>query len=378
MLDGLRLLAALAVILFHFTARFPTLGWGESPFEMFPLLAPISSYGMLGVQLFFIISGFVILLSAWGRDVTAFASSRVARLFPAYWVAVLATGLLLPAISEGLRDGKSLGEVLVNLTMLQDAFGVSRVDGVYWTLWVELCFYLLMALILLRGVTARRITVVAIVWPLAGMLAEALRLGFVAELLQPVYAPLFAGGMMLFLIYRCGHSALRWSVLAGNIALAVLHTITRAVPTTNGQLEEPISAPIAAIAVAALFGLVIFATLSPWRGRGGRVADWAGRITYPLYLIHQYWGLLVITLLYPVIGKWPALIAAVIAVVLAAMLIHRLVETPLSSRMRRGTDRGLRALAAGTRAAAARVGLRGGARPGASGAGPTRTGILDA
>ena len=68
-LDGLRLVAALAVVLHHFCGMdvaSPT-HWGTSARELFPGLFYVGHYGRFGVQLFFLISGFVICMSAWGR-----------------------------------------------------------------------------------------------------------------------------------------------------------------------------------------------------------------------------------------------------------------------------------------------------------------------
>src|SRR4051812_19156660 len=92
-LDGLRFLAALAVMFFHYTAAEKLL-WGNPSRLEFPTMNLLTRYGYLGVQLFFVISGFVILMTAYGRNVEEFVASRFSRLFPAYWVAVLGTFVL--------------------------------------------------------------------------------------------------------------------------------------------------------------------------------------------------------------------------------------------------------------------------------------------
>src|SRR5699024_10591942 len=93
-MDALRLLAALAVVLFHFTTRDHGRWGAQLPHEVFPALSHVVRYGYAGVHLFFTISGFVILMSVWGRSPRQFVASRISRLYPAFWVAVLATATL--------------------------------------------------------------------------------------------------------------------------------------------------------------------------------------------------------------------------------------------------------------------------------------------
>src|SRR5690242_20023437 len=91
-IDGLRLVAAVSVAFFHFAGcALIAKVWGTHPRSLFPVIYPVASYGWLGVDLFFMISGFVVCMSAWGRAVGVFARSRIVRLFPAYWPAVLLT-----------------------------------------------------------------------------------------------------------------------------------------------------------------------------------------------------------------------------------------------------------------------------------------------
>ncbi|MDF9815190.1 peptidoglycan/LPS O-acetylase OafA/YrhL [Streptomyces sp. SPB162] len=90
-LDGLRLVAALMVCFYHYAGRGGDAwkAWGQTPALVFPELSKVAVYGPLGVQIFFVISGFVICMSGWGRTLKSFAVSRATRLYPAYWAAVL-------------------------------------------------------------------------------------------------------------------------------------------------------------------------------------------------------------------------------------------------------------------------------------------------
>ncbi|MBM0255919.1 acyltransferase family protein [Micromonospora sp. 4G55] len=77
-LDGLRLVAALLVVGFHFTVFAKP--WGVPNGSALPGLAVATQFGWLGVYLFFLISGFVICMSAEGRSVAQFATARITRL----------------------------------------------------------------------------------------------------------------------------------------------------------------------------------------------------------------------------------------------------------------------------------------------------------
>src|SRR5690606_9451917 len=115
-LDLLRFLAALAVVLYHFTGFGGAGAWPEPAGDVFPEVAALTRFGYLGVDLFFVISGFVILMSAWGRGPGEFGISRLVRLMPAYWASVL-LGLLVYGL---FRQGHGVpGLVVPNLTMLQ-------------------------------------------------------------------------------------------------------------------------------------------------------------------------------------------------------------------------------------------------------------------
>ena len=81
-LDLLRFFAAMAVVLYHYLFRGQQ---GDYIPVRFTNLEDYAQYGYLGVNLFFMISGFVISLSAESRTARQFVISRVVRLYPAFW-----------------------------------------------------------------------------------------------------------------------------------------------------------------------------------------------------------------------------------------------------------------------------------------------------
>jgi peptidoglycan/LPS O-acetylase OafA/YrhL len=345
-LDAVRLFAAIVVVLYHFTARAHD-PWQEGTVssEFFPDLSDFTVFGQFGVDLFFIISGFVILMSAWGRDVTSFTTSRISRLFPGYWAAVLLTAGLLMFVWAPTGKQVELTDVGVNLTMVQTAFSVPMVDGVYWTLWFELRFYVLIGILMLFGLTGTRVLAFAAIWPTAAVLAEAAGAGLLSDLLIAEYAPMFAGGMAIYMVARDKRNLLAWLVLLQNVALgagwASLNTRERLMEWT--AFEPPVIWCV--LASLACFVLVALVTLTPVSRITGSWLTTAGLLTYPLYLIHQYWGFAIIRLLQDDLPRYAVLAIAVGASIVLAWLIHRLVERPLSPLLKCGLKRSFESLA---------------------------------
>ncbi|MFD7690252.1 acyltransferase family protein [Streptomyces sp. NPDC059781] len=337
-LDGLRLLAALMVCLYHFAGKNGEVAasWDQSPGQKFPTLSQVATYGSLGVQFFFLISGFVICMSSWGRGPGDFFRSRVARLYPAYWVAIVlitAAGCLLPVVVHPLRPN----EILVNLTMLQQPMGVPRVLGVCWTLWVEVRFYALFALLVVwRGVTYRRVVVFCCLWTLAGVFARVADHPLTDELVMRDHAPYFIGGLALYLIHRFGGSLLLWGIVGFSFLLGQRYSVTALWhPGAEGDFHRD---PYVIQAIVLLAFAAVAAVALGWT----RWANWrwltvAGALTYPFYLIHEHLGWFFIRVLYRYFGMGPYLTFAVSVLGLLgiAWLMHRYVEKPFGPRLKR-------------------------------------------
>ncbi|WP_461171645.1 acyltransferase [Arthrobacter sp. Z1-9] len=348
LLDCLRLAAAFSVVAYHYTAVFGSLFWGAPSRDVFPTLSVATAYGALGVQLFFIISGFVILMSAYGRTVGQFAASRISRLFPAYWAAVILAALLLLVISPGEMNKITWTDAVVNLTMLQQSIGVKSLDGVFWTLWVELLFYVTIAFFLWRGMTQRRVLAFIFLWPLLGMLSIQSEAGMLKTLLIPEYSPLFALGMGLYLIHAHGHDIVRWLAVAVNVVLACHQTANTFLPGMSQSTGRELSPGVTWLLILCFAAVVALITTTPLRHTGWTWMSMAGSLTYPLYLVHEMWGWWIIRSLHEAIGTWPSVAVATAASLLMAWLIHRLIERRFASRLKKAL---LRSLAPGSHAA---------------------------
>lgn len=335
-LDGIRLLAALMVVLHHFvgTSRVNRPGnviWDRPVSEIMPTVFRVSSFGWIGVEIFFVISGFVICMSCWGRTPKDFFVSRVIRLYPAYWFAVFFTTAVL-VLMPGVWERLSMRKVLFNLTMLQAGSGVPHVDGVYWTLWSELRFYLLFLIVVAMGLTYRRVIIFCCVWGAAAMLAPISKFPLMVLVADPSAAWYFIAGLALYLMHRFGQDLLLWGILA----MAWL----------MGQLElgervghEGVSSWRGAVVIFTAFMLFMVAIALGYTDR----IQWkwlvtAGCLTYPLYLVHYVAGTVLISRLHDTMDPRLLVASLIAGFMVLSWLVHRLVERPAARALKKGLD----------------------------------------
>lgn len=317
-LDALRGLAALAVVLFHYTTRYD---------QLFGRAVPLGfslPWGDHGVDLFFVISGFVILMTLERATSSLdFIVGRCARLYPAFWVAVgltftIVTCATLPDWQVTPRDA------LLNLSMLPSLLKAELVDGVYWSLQTELFFYVAM-LALHQAGWLKRLPLTLFLWLLVATAVQgALALGAdqsrfsglltkLLTLLSLDYLHLFAIGMVLYRMYQ--QQRVRWS---GALLIAAC-ILWRGLfdPDTNGAL---IVLLVTAIMALALRGQAWLRT---------RPLVFLGSISYSLYLLHQNIGYVVIREL-TLCGIDPrlSLLAALVTSLPLATLLTYLIERP--------------------------------------------------
>jgi peptidoglycan/LPS O-acetylase OafA/YrhL len=321
-LDALRGIAAMTVVLFHFTTQFDKLfGHGSPPLLSFPL-------GHYGVNLFFIISGFVIFMTIErAKAPMDFVVSRFSRLYPAYWVAIALTFSIthLLGLPEHLSDIKT---ALFNGLMFHKmAFGVPHVDGVYWTLEVELLFYLGMFILMM---TSRLSHVHGILFALL-----TLRLiYFVAQeyfgiaLPWVIYRYLIVGQIAWFAIgmvmYRLTfHAGEKKSWLDWSVAFAAVSVLAIA--------ESP---SIAGLAV--FFGaLVLAAAKGKLKILANPVLVWLGSVSYTLYLLHENIGWsIMLSLREAGAGANFSILTAILVSLILASLVTYWVEKPAMSKIR--------------------------------------------
>ncbi|MEJ7926808.1 acyltransferase [Sphingobium sp. AN641] len=307
-LDALRGIGALCVVIFHYSTRFQ---------EMFPETqhVPFSfPGGNYRVLLFFTISGFAIFFTLDRiRSVADFVVNRFARLYPAYLVAMLLT-LAIEYLAQAYTLLIGPVAILANLTMLEGFAFLPEVDGAYWTLTVEIGFY---------------VSMIAL-WKFAGLKRlEPMLLGWLAlrwlyelwpdmperiiMLLVLRYIPFFIIGM---LSYRVWAGRRRWRQQLPYAAAAV----------GTVAFSETVDVAIAAGVLLATFALLI-------RGRLRFIAikplTWLGGISYSFYLIHQHIGFVVMLRTTQAgYGPWTGFMMAIVVALVLGTLVNRAVERP--------------------------------------------------
>ncbi|MDH6110930.1 peptidoglycan/LPS O-acetylase OafA/YrhL [Kitasatospora sp. MAP12-15] len=338
-LDGLRLVAALGVVLFHWVGvqSFPAV-WRGQDAKLMPFAHLIGSYGWTGVELFFLISGFVICMSCWGKSVGDFAASRVARLFPAYWFGVLLTSAVLlisPTVWGADTSRPTASRIFSNLTMLNDPLNVDPIDPVYWTLSAELRFYVLFGLVLATGLTYRKVVAFCGLWALAAAFTPKADMPLLEIITQSTYAWYFIAGMVMYLMYRFKPNLLLWGLL-GICWLMAQERIRWVIDANHYATWHHLSWSLTIAAITVYFVLVLGAALGWFDRVQWTWLTFAGALTYPLYLVHQEIGWELISWLRGRgLAPYPTLVCSLATMLVAAWLIHRTVERPLAPIMSR-------------------------------------------
>jgi peptidoglycan/LPS O-acetylase OafA/YrhL len=318
-LATMRGLAAAAVAWFHFTNGGGLLseGW----------LKASGAYGWLGVEVFFVVSGFVLPYSLWRggyrvpRDAGTFALKRLIRLEPPYLVTLALTIALLYASAatpsfKGAPPNVSAPQVILHVGYLNGYFGYPSLSPVFWTLAIEFQFYMLIAFAhpLLAG--GRHVAALS----LAALAVLALALPHDRFVFQ--YLGLFGLGTAAFRFY------------AGLDGRLVLFATAVALTGVNAIALSPLTAGIGLASAMT----IVFVRVPSWRPLAG-----LGAISYSLYLLHVPIGGRIVNLgtrfAHSLLAQSVVLAAAVVCSCVAAYALYRIVEAPAqrwSSRFRYG------------------------------------------
>ena len=296
-LDGVRGLAVLLILAFHF-------GVGVRFFVTDHAVARLTGAGWIGVDLFFVLSGFLItgILFDSRRSQHYFRNfymRRLLRIFPLYYFALLVAALLSLSFPDlplhGLTNPIWLVLYLQNFAIAAEGWGaIPEHLSHYWSLAVEEQFYLLWPLLVWRASRARVMALAAAVIVLAPLLRTALVLNDVSPtavfVLTPTRADALAVGAFLAMAVRGPGGVEAVARLAGIVgALAAIGVLAIVVARGTIGVDDPLMQTLGYSLIAIAFGGLIAAALA-WRvveaAFSAPVLRWFGRYSYGIYVWH--------------------------------------------------------------------------------------------
>jgi peptidoglycan/LPS O-acetylase OafA/YrhL len=339
-IDGLRGLAAIMVVVGHLLAA----AEGKSTGLLGPITA-IGDYGRYGVQIFFVLSGFVIAHSVVGGIYTGsflgrFAARRFVRLDLPYWSVIAVEIFLLwlsgKVMAQYMRELPSLDQILANAFYVQVFLGFDHILPIFWTLCYEVQFYIAFVggMVLLSKVADRdtdsatfnRVGIAALA--ITFILSLSI---YVGEMPNP-HPALFVDRWFQFALgvttYQCYRG--RWPIQYIIIANSLCVIAAIAFGKDSYRIESLLITAGTSIAILASKN---FAT---WRALlTGRAMQFLGSISYSLYLIHPAVGWRATVLARELLGSyyntWTALLAFFIGVgasIIAAWMLLLFIERP--------------------------------------------------
>jgi peptidoglycan/LPS O-acetylase OafA/YrhL len=363
-LDIIRCVAALYVMLYHYGCWI----WAGNYFPgVFSAqdhwMAPCSWAGWVGVEIFFVLSGFVISYSAQNNTANGFAKNRVIRLYPTAWICTSIT-FVTAGLFEGSQYWSSSLRALAH-TIAIAPWTTNWIDAPFWTLAVEISFYFIIFLLLASGLYERLGVVMMTLGGSTSILAV-YRCGIVAGLYsgghtgarimavtqnQRYFFLLFDHGMFFALgsiIWLCLLRGVTPSRLIGAAVSAVgclaeIYVHCRLFVTDAEHLGLtviegnrchaflPITIWVLAI-LAIIYSVSYERRISALVGfKGARVIRTLGLMTYPMYLVHQKAGFEIIRFLHRRISYSVSVFLTGSLMILVSFIIVRFLERPLQN-----------------------------------------------
>lgn len=308
-------------------------------------------YGNLGVQLFFIISGFVITLTLTkSKTFLEFMKKRFLRLIPGMMICATVTYLVFLLFdSYDLNpDSKDFYNLLLSYTFISPLLinsvlntDLQYIDGAYWSLWVELQFYVLAGLTYFLSPKnfLRNYSIVSLLGLAAQVLFDLLNESSVAGIVgNRMYShvhnllnvfPLFANNLWFLsgvVIYKMYYGKKDVKQLAFLLFIFLIQLV----------LLKDNYARLIGAGIISLFLLFLY-NQSMIRFLANDMLSKIGVASYSIYLIHQFIGFLVVNRLTPYFGdfNWIIGIVLIIAFTIFGLLSYKYLEKPFGDVLRK-------------------------------------------
>jgi peptidoglycan/LPS O-acetylase OafA/YrhL len=328
-LDFIRGIAAFAVLVQHTSETlWPSINWATHQYV---------NIGRFGVLAFFLVSGFIIPFSLErGASVRRFWIGRFFRLYPLYWVSLIAILVIYQFRPDALTpdfQAHTLLHAVVNFTMIQELVGVPHAIGLYYTLTVELVFYALCAVLFAFGLLRRSVRNAWVV--LAGSIVLGTVAPFVIDHRAPMAGLFYVSSMFIGTVvfrYSTGDARLIdvQRLVAAVGVFGLVGCYVNYVHFTDLNDSDPFTFWGAAIAWSVAY-LFFFGAFAMRREQFPKPFLWLGRISYSLYLMHP---LLVVLVVHWTVRP-AALLFVMVTSLLLAELTYRFIELPFQELGRR-------------------------------------------
>lgn len=325
-LDLMRGISAILILLYHYTARYnenPITDGGKTDWTI------NIPWGCAAVTTFFILSGFLTSKYIQNTDIGGggnFLKNRIIRLYPSLIICMILTFTVTnlcfkPAAGE-------FKDMIFSLTLVPQLFGAKYIDGAYWTLRIEFLFYVFVAFLMYLPVRYKQYCIMLLcagsilLYPMNHLYGCNIITRMLVYIVNPAWIGSFSIGMAVFFLNYNRRDKFFQLILLLSIISEFLWQ------DTYHNVFFVITSLL----------LIIFTncdnTDTLQKIRLSRLFMWYGKISYPLYLIHQLVGFTIIYYLqtWGYTSTWTILIPIAISSFLGWM-IHICIERPASKKL---------------------------------------------
>jgi len=308
----------MVVISFHYFSNGISNGT-VTRIELTPF-SDIAKYGYLGVQLFFGVSGYLILMSTTNRSAWQFAKGRIKRIYPLYWMAIILITAItfLPTLS---KTHPGFWQFLASSTMFPTAFNQGWVDGAHWFMLVEIQLYVFIFAVLKVG-AGKYLPTIFPIWSIVIFIWYLFELNRFS--IWYLYGPFsfICGGAIIYSIKQWGWTPLRASGLitaVGGGLYSRVGSLDKLSEIRNTQYSDK----VVTVIVLFIFGLLLLTLLPKVSNIHIPGAVFFGAITYPLFLIHGRLGYMALERFANEQNKYFVyLILVILAIIIAYLMLQ--------------------------------------------------------
>ena len=283
------------------------------------------NFGKIGIVIFFLVSGWLVPTMLQRKSKMQFLKNRFFRLYPAFWLSIL--------VSVFYSYKPSLFLIVMNATMLHKFFGVDDLIDVYWTLQIEIAFYIFCVFLQQKKWLFQKAKLTALLYALLGLAFSLALLRYFTNYKLPVAMPLGLAVMFLAHLWRMTleenseQSKLEMRKIIAAFVLVFIPLCYLAYNHDYGHHEawyRYLSSYAAAFLLFEIFRK---------KNMKNSVLQYLGTISYSLYLLHSVTGNAFLRKanlsgLQPQLGNTTCLLIAALFIIVASSISYYFVEKP--------------------------------------------------